>query len=47
MKVECLGLSFELVEGNILDLGGDFVAKVVEMEVDKLDLEVGVVVRII
>lgn len=45
--MECLGLSFGLVKGNILDLGGGFVAKVVEMEVDKLDLEVGVVVRIV
>ena len=27
MKVECLGLSFGLVEGNILDLVGVFLQK--------------------
>ena len=40
--VECLGVSFGLVGGDILDLVGGFVAVVAEMEVDALELEVGV-----
>ena len=40
MNVECLWVSFGLVGGNILDLGGSFVAVVVEMEVDDFELEV-------
>ena len=43
LHVECLGVSFGLVGGDILDLVGAFVAvMVVEMEVDDLELEVGV-----
>ena len=40
-------MSFGLVAVVILDLDGGFVAVVVEMEVDDLELEVGVVVRLV
>ena len=40
-------MSFGLVGGVIFDLDGSFVAVVVEMEVDDLELEVGVVVRLV
>ena len=46
MEVECLGVSFELVGGNIFDFVGA-VAVVVEVELDDLELEVGAVVRIV
>ena len=46
-KVECLGVGFGLVGGDILDLSGGFIALVVEMEVDDLELEAGAVVRLI
>ena len=45
--MECLGVSFGLAEDYIFDLGGLFVAMVVEIEVDNLELEVGVVVRLV
>ena len=47
VELECLGVSFGLVGGDIFDLGGGFVAVVMEMEVDDLELEVGVVVRLV
>ena len=47
MEVECLEVSFGLVIGNIYYLGGDFVAVLVEMEVDDLELEVGTVIRLV
>ena len=47
MEVEYLGVSFELVGGNILNLGGVFVAVVVEMKVEDFELEVEVVVRLV
>ena len=47
MEVECLEVSFGLVRGNIYYLGGDFVAVLVEMEVDDLELEVGTVIRLV
>ena len=40
-------MSFGLVGGVIFDLDGGFVAVVVEMEVDDLELEVEVVVRLV
>ena len=40
MKVECLGVGFVLVGDDICDFGGGFVAMVVEMEVNDLELEV-------
>ena len=46
MEVEYLGVSFELV-GDILNLGGVFVAVVVEMKVEDFELEVEVVVRLV
>ena len=46
-EVECLRVGFGLVEGDILDLSGGFIALLVEMEVDDLELEVGTVVRLI
>ena len=46
MEVKYLGIGFGLMEGNIFDLAGNFVAVVVEMEVDDLELEVEVVVRL-
>ena len=46
-EVECLGVSFGLVGGDIFDLGGDFVVVVVEMKVDDLELEVVAVVRLV
>ena len=46
-EVECLRVDFGLVEGDILDLSGGFIALVVEMEVDDLELEVGAVLRLI
>ena len=39
-------MGFGLVGGGILNLGGGFVAVVVEMKVDDLELEVGAVVRL-
>ena len=47
LHVECLGVSFGLVGGHIFDLVGGFVAVGVEREVDDLELEVGVIVRIV
>ena len=44
--MEFLGLSFGLVGADILNLGGVFVA-VVLMEVDDLELEVGVVAKLV
>ena len=38
-EVECLGMGFGLVGGDISDLGGDFVAVVLEME---MELESGI-----
>ena len=46
-EVECLGVSFRQVGGDIFDLGGDFVVVVVEMKVDDLELEVVAVVRLV
>ena len=45
--MDCLGLSFGLVGGDIFDLGESFVAVVVEMEVDDFESEVGIVVRLV
>ena len=45
MGVECLGMGFGLVGGDIFDLGGNFVVMVVEIEVEDLELEVGAVAR--
>ena len=45
-EVECLRVGFGLVEGDILDLSEGFIALVVEMEVDDLELEVGAAVRL-
>ena len=47
VEVEWLGVGFGLLGGDIFDLGGDFVAMLVEMEVDDLELEVGVVARLV
>ena len=47
VEVECLAMNFGLVGGDTFDLGGGFVAVVVEMEVDGLELEVGTVVRLV
>ena len=47
MEVEYLGVSFELVGGDILNLGGVFVAVVVDMKVEDFELEVEVVVRLV
>ena len=46
-EMECLRVGFGLLEGDILDLSGGFIALVLEMEVDDLELEVGAVVRLI
>ena len=48
-ELECLGVGFGLVGDDIFDFGGGFVAMVVEMEVDdlELELEVGVVARLV
>ena len=45
VEVECLGMSFGLVGGDIFDLGGTFVALVVMMEVDGFELEEGDILR--
>ena len=47
MEVEYLGVSFELVGGDILNLGGVFVVVVVDMKVEDFELEVEVVVRLV
>ena len=44
--MECLRVGFGLVGGDIFDFGGGFVAVMVEMEMDDLELEVGAVVRV-
>ena len=41
---ESLRVTFGRVGGDIFDLGGALVAAVVEMEVDDLELEEGVIV---
>lgn len=46
VKLECLAVTFGLVGGDIFDLGRGFVAVVVEMKVNDLELEVGVVFRL-
>ena len=48
-ELECLGVGFGLVGDDIFDSGRGFVAMVVEMEVDdlELELEVGVVARLV
>ena len=45
--MECLGVSIRLVVGDIFDVGGGFVVAMVEMDVDALELEVGVVLRLV
>ena len=45
--MEYLGVSIRLVVGNIFDAGGGSVVAMVEMDVDALELEVGVVVRLV
>ena len=40
-------MGFGLVGGDIFDFGGGFVAVVMEMEVNDLELKVGGVVRIV
>ena len=45
--MECLGVSIRLVVGDIFDVGEGFVVAMVEMDVDALELEVGVVVRLV
>ena len=47
VEVGCLGVTFGLLENDIFDLGGGFVAVVVEMEVVNLRLEVGVVFKLV
>ena len=47
VEVECLGGSLRLVVGDIFDVDGGFVVVVVEMDVDALELEVGVVARLV
>ena len=44
--MECLGVSFGMEGGDILDLGGGFLVVVVEIEVDDLEQEVGVVIKL-
>ena len=46
-EVECLGVSFGLVGGDIFDLGWDFVVVVVKIKVDDSELEVVAVVRLV
>ena len=46
-EVECLGVCFGLMGGDILDLSEVFIVLVVEMEVHDLELEAGDVVRLI
>ena len=46
-EVECVGVGFGLVEGDIFDMAGNVHAVVVEMEVDDLELEVQFVVRLV
>lgn len=45
-EVECLGVCFWLVRGVIFNLVGDFVAGVMEMEVEDLELVMKAVVRL-
>ena len=45
--MECLGVSIRLVVGDIFDVVEGFVVAMVEMDVDALELEVGVVVRLV
>ena len=46
-EVEYLRVGFGLVGGDIFNLYGDFVAKVVEVEVEDLELVVKAVVRLV
>ena len=46
-EVECLGVGFGMVGGDIFDLDGDFVAVVLEMETEGFGVEVGAVVRLV
>ena len=45
--MECLGGSFRLAGGDIFNLGRGFVAVMLEMEVEDLEWEVGVAVRLV
>ena len=45
--MDWLGVSFGLVGSHIIDWGGGFVAAVVDMVADDLELEVGVDVRLV
>ena len=44
--MECLGVSFGMEGGDTFDLGGGFLVVMVEIEVDDLELEVGVVIKL-
>ena len=45
--VECLGVGFGLLGSDLFGLGGDFVAVVLETEIEDLEMEVGAVVRLV
>ena len=47
MEMECLEVGFGLVRDDILNLGRDFVALVVEVDVKDIELEVKAIVRLI
>ena len=47
MEMECLEVGFGLVGDDILNLGRDFVALVVEVDVEDIELEVKAIVRLI
>ena len=47
MEMECLEVGFGLVRDDILNLGRDFVALVVEVDVEDIELEVKAIVRLI
>lgn len=46
-EMECLEVGFGLVGDDILNLGRDFVALVVEVDVEDIELEVKAIVRLI
>ena len=44
-KVECLGVSFGVLEGGVFNLGGNFVAVMVKLRMEDFELVVQVIVR--
>ena len=47
VEVDCLGVIFFLMEGDIFELGGVFEVVVLEVEVENFEMVVGCVMRLV